>query len=345
MDKRQLYEYLCSLPNVVPKDDWWCCTQCVLCGDSKKNPYKKRLYIHCDPMVPEEPVWYKCFNCNACSILTKDMLDAIADGAPMEVLQALRKSNKTALDDDGSKKVNRFYNRGEIKLIFPPLKESHLHKYRYLCKERLGIAIPPEDFQNLKIVWSLKDFIQENHLTLQDTGNPDITPALLERDYIGFASVNNEYINFRDTTGKNKYRWYKYNVFGMEGNLHSFYAISNQVNLFSRDEIHIIVAEGTLDTLGILYHIYGGNQGNNVFLSTCNGSFETTIHYYIRKGLLGSNIWIDCYIDNDTKYNFKRLQKKLSSYVNHRHIRIFHNRLRKDFGYPANEIDVEELTL
>ena len=77
MDKIGLYKYLCSLPNVVQKDDWWCCTRCVLCGDSKKNPYKKRLYINCDPTKPDDPVWYKCFNCNACSILTKDMLNAI----------------------------------------------------------------------------------------------------------------------------------------------------------------------------------------------------------------------------------------------------------------------------
>lgn len=345
MDKIGLYKYLCSLPNVVQKDDWWCCTRCVLCGDSKKNPYKKRLYINCDPTKPDDPVWYKCFNCNACSILTKDMLNAIADGASMDALQGLRRANKSAFENSGSTKVNQYYNRKEIKMIFPSLrnKDYLLRKYQYLCRDRLGRMIPPEDFSMLKLVWSLKDFIGENHLKLQ---NSDVDPAILERDYLGFASVKNEYIVFRDITNRNKYRWYKYNIFNMHGNTSSYYAIQNGIDVMSREPIHIVIAEGTIDTLGILYHLYDGVQGNNIFLSTCNGAFEEPIRYYLGKGLVGSNIHIDCYIDNDTKYDFRKLRERLSPYVmGKKNIHIFHNTKQKDFGYPKEEIEREELML
>ena len=345
MDKIGLYNYLCSLPNVVKKDDWWCCTRCVLCGDSKKNPYKKRLYINCDPTKPDAPVWYKCFNCNSCSVLTKEMLDMIADGATMDAVQGLRQANKAAFNSEGSAKVNRYYNQKEIDVVFPGLRnrEYLIDKYRYLCKGRLGIIIPPEDFQKLKIVWSLKDFIEENHLTLQES---DVDTRILERDYVGFASVKNEYIIFRDITGRNKYRWFKYNTFGMHGNISSYYAIKNGINLFSQNDIHIIVAEGTIDVLGILYHIYDGEQGNNVFLATRNGSFEEPIRYYLSKGLIGSNIHIDCYIDNDTRYNFKAMRDRLAPFVmSKKNIHIFHNVKRKDFGYSKDQIQREELLL
>lgn len=345
MDKRELYNYLCSLENVVQKDDWWCATQCVLCGDSKKNPYKKRLYINCDPTKPDEPVWYKCFNCNACSILNTTMLEAITNGAKYEYVQSLRQINNRAMSDDGATKVNRYHNRKEIPLKFPPLttKPYLINKYKYMSKERLGIVIPPEDFEKLKIVWSLKDFLGENHIPLHAS---DVDPAVLEQDYVGITSARNEYIIFRDITNKHKYRWYKYNIFGMYGNLSSFYTIRNAINVMSRDEIHIIAAEGFFDTIGILYHIYDGVVGNNVFLSTCNGAFEEPIKYYFSKGIIGENVIVDCYIDNDTRYDFSKLKRRLAPYViSKSNVKIYHNTLKKDFGYPKEFIECEELLL
>ena len=345
MDKVGLYNYLCTLPNVSPKDDWWCATRCILCGDSKKNPYKKRMYINCDPTKPEDPVWFHCFNCNSSGILKQSMLEEIAEGASFDVIQSLRRINKAAFSDDGSKKINRFQNHKDSKVVFPQLQsvDYQITKYKYMCKERLGVMIPAEDFAMIKVVWSLKNFLGENHIELHDC---EISPAILERDYIGFTSVRNEYILFRDVTNSNQYRWYKYNLFDMKGNLDSYYAVKNSVNPLSRDELHIIVAEGVFDTLGILYNLYDGVQGNNIFLSTANGAFINTIKYYLEKGIVGSNVIVDCYIDNDTRYDFKKLIKEVTPYVMKRsNVHIYHNTLQKDFGYPKSLIEREELFL
>lgn len=348
MDKASFYRYLTSLPNVDAKDDWWCCTRCVLCGDSKKSMLKKRLYINVDPTKPDDPVWFKCFNCNACSVLTQQMLaDIVGEAkADMEASMSLRKINYHAMKDrDGSRTVNRFQNDKVIPVEFPPLRnvDYQLNKYRYLCKERLGVMIKPEDFGFLKIVWSLKDFLELNHIELNR--KCQIPPALLERDYIGFVSVKNEYILFRDVTGQNKFRWYKYNIFGMQGNLSSYYAVKNGIDRVSMGDIHIIAAEGTMDTLGILYHFYHGDRGNNIFLSVANGAFREPIMNYIMKGLVGSNIYVDMYLDNDTKYNFKELKKDLSLFVKPHHIKAFHNTKQKDFGYPMEDIEIEEILI
>lgn len=340
-NKADFYKFLCSLPNVTQKDDWWCCTQCVLCGDSKKDPNKKRLYINCDPTKPDDPVWYKCFNCNACSVLTKAMLNDICSGVKYDQAQTLRQINNAAMSNDGTVKVNKYQNKKTIPVTFPNLstKPYLLAKYRYLCDTRLGYRIPIEDFQQLKIVWSLKDFISVNHIELQDSA---VSPAILERDYIGFTSVRNEYILFRDTTNSNKYRWFKYNLFGMHGNLNSYYAIHNTINVLK--PVNIIVAEGILDTQSILYNLYGGIPGNNIFLSTCNGAFEEPIRFYFSKGVVGGDVEVHCYIDNDTKYNFRKMRDRLTPFVmSKKNIKLFHNTKRKDFGYPKSDIEVEEI--
>ena len=66
---------------------------------------------------------------------------------------------------------------------------------------------------------------------------------------------------------------------------------------------------------------------------------------YIMKGLVGSNIYVDMYLDNDTKYNFKELKKELSLFVKPNHIKAFHNTKQKDFGYPMEDIDIEEILI
>lgn len=348
MDKASFYRFLTSLPNVDAKDDWWCCTRCVLCGDSKKSMLKKRLYINCDPTKPDDPVWFKCFNCNACSVLTQAMLDDIVGEArsDSDASQSLRKINYHAIHNrDGSTTVNRFKNDKVIPVEFPPIRnvDYQLNKYRYLCKKRLGVAISPDDFEFLKIVWSLKDFLEVNHIELNRSCK--IPPNILERDYIGFVSVKNEYILFRDITDSSKIRWYKYNIFGMQGNLSSYYAVKNGIDRLSMGEIRIIAAEGTMDTLGILYHFYNGVRGNNIFLSVANGAFREPIMNYVMKGLVGSNIYVDMYLDNDTKYDFSRLKKELSLYVKSSNIRAFHNIKQKDFGYPKDQIEIEEILI
>ena len=51
-------------------------------------------------------------------------------------------------------------------------------------------------------------------------------------------------------------------------------------------------------------------------------------------------------IDNDTKYDFRKLRERLSPYVmGKKNIHIFHNTKQKDFGYPKEEIEREELML
>lgn len=346
-DKMTLYRYLKNLPGVEEATDWWLHTRCVLCGDSKRTSSKKRLYLCCNPNTPNEGVGYICFNCNATGVLTRDMLDEIANGADPECTQTLRRINKRAALNSGSTKTNKYVAKRDIpQVIYPPLKavDYQVRKYQYLV-DRIRVKIPPEDFPKLKIVWSLKDFLAENHIPFNTSCK--IPAPLLERDFVGFGSIDNSYLAMRsiDPTVLKQYRFYKYKVFEHSDGVDSQYTIRNHIDPVSPEPIHILVAEGMIDILSILYNLHQGDQGNNVFTSCNNGAFENAIKTYLNKGLVGDNIVVDCYIDNDSIYDYKRLLSHISYYIGgKKNFHIYHNTKSKDFGVPKEEIEVEELT-
>lgn len=312
-------------------------TQCRLCGDSKKDPNKKRFYILCDP-IDSEPVKYICFNCGAYGMLTADILAEII-GPDAEEIPLLKRINKTSLHDSETARVNKYRNDRVIPVIIsPPRKtDSTVQKIRYL-NSRIGYNIPVEDYNQLKLVFSIAEFLQVNKISVIEKFK-NLIP-LYDRDYIGWLSVKNEYLLLRDITGKNKYRYVKYNIFGMEDNAHSFYTISNGVNTISQENIDIVVAEGPFDILSVVYNLYGGIKKDCVFMSTNHGQFYHPLLYYFNKGLVGSNIYLDIYRDSDSIVDYGVLQNQIKIYT--KNYRVFRNRIGKDFGVPKNEFEIEE---
>lgn len=312
-------------------------TQCRLCGDSKKDANKKRFYILCDP-IDNEPVKYICFNCGAYGMLTADMLADIV-GPDAEEITLLKRINKTALHDSGNTRVNRYRNDRVIPVVIPPPRktDSTIRKIRYM-NNRIGHSIPIEDYQQLKLVFSMAEFLQVNKISVPEKYKGLI--PLYDRDYIGWLSVKNEYLVMRDITGKNKFRYVKYNLFGMEDNAHSFYTVGNGVNTISQENIDIVVAEGPFDILSVIYNLYGEIKRDCVFMSTNHGQFYHPLLYYFNKGLVGSNVYVDIYRDSDSIVDYGMLKGQLKIYT--KNYRVFRNRLGKDFGVPKDKFELEE---
>ena len=340
MTKQEIYNILKSTPGVVATSNIQLQTKCFICGDSKKNPYKKRLGIKVDINDPREPIMYNCFNCGAYGVFTPDMLEQLGV-ENKDLKDSLRKLNKDALSDDGTK-INRYKNKSEIQVQFPPLlnNEKTLSKIKYLYN-RIGYKIPLEDFEKLKIVFNLKDFLAVNNI---EPLNQYVD--MLDKDYIGFLSLNNEYVILRDITEKHKMRWVKYNLFDIKDNSNSFYAMRTAVDMLGTDEIHLIIAEGIFDVLSIRYNLFENNVQNKIIMASCNGSFYNPINHFIRKGLVGDNIHIDCYQDNDTKLNFSRMRKAFKPYIlSDSNFKVYYNMMGKDFGVPKSKIIIDEVHL
>lgn len=337
-DKTELLEILRRDRNCVPVGDIRVKTRCVLCGDSKKDPNKKRLYILCDPNNPSEPVLYNCFNCGESGVVTNDILGMIIGELDDYEVSLLKRINKNASKDSGASRVNRYKNNKEIVVTIPvPRKlQSTISKIKYM-NQRIGVRVPLEDYQRLKLIFSIKEFLEVNKIPVMKKYLPFID--IYERDYIGWLSVNNEYIILRDITGHNKFRYIKFNLFGMETNAHSFYTIGNRVNTISQKPIKIIAAEGPFDIMSIVYNIYGGIIPDCVFISTNHGAFYHPLLYYINKGLVGSNVFIEIYRDSDSVINYETLRNQLKIYT--KNYSVFSNGIGKDFGVPRDMFRIE----
>lgn len=314
-------------------------TRCILCGDSKKDMNKKRLYILCDP-YDNDVVTYICFNCGEYGMLTVDMLNEIT-GDDTDLSNLLRRINRLATFDSKNTKVNKYKNNRVIPVTIPTPKKipSTLNKIKYL-NNRIGYPIPVEDYQKLKLIFDMREFLEINHISVPK--KYEFLIPQFTSDYIGFLSVKNEYVILRDITGKHKekYRYVKYNLFGIQSNAHAFYTITNSVNTISQKPIHIIMAEGPIDILSIVYNMYNGIKPDNVFISTNNGTFYHPAMYYINKGLVGSNIFIDIYRDSDSIMNYRLLKKQVQIFT--KNFRVYRNAIGKDFGVPKDKYELEE---
>ena len=338
-DKSEFLGILQRCRNCVPVGDIRVKTKCILCGDSKKDPNKKRLYLKCDPLDISEPIMYICFNCGETGLLTADMADQILGGINDDELALLKRINRTAMNDSGQVRVNKYKNNKEINVIIPPPRKTQntIRKIRYM-NDRIGTAILIEDYPKLKLVFSIMEFLSVNNIGVPSKYKDFM--SIYERDYIGWLSVKNEYIILRDITGKNKFRYVKFNIFGMESNAHSFYTIKNGINTISRDEIHLVVAEGPFDILSLVYNVYGGIKPDTLFMSTNHGAFYNPLLYYINKGLVGSNIFLDIYRDSDSIMDYELLRNQMKIYT--KNFSVFRNSLGKDFGVPKNEFSIEK---
>lgn len=336
-EKEQLFRLLASLPNVKVKSDIQLLTRCVICGDSKKDPNKMRMYIKIDTNNPAEGVLYHCHNCGAHGYLTSKLLEKIRSGYGENCSQILRDINRKASDANGTTRINRYRRLRKLPVTYHgiPTDENTLKKVKYVFS-RVGKPINVINDQSLKIVWNLSEFLKENNFPVNTK-----MLWLFDRDYVGFLSVNNDYVLLRDVTGQSKYRWTKYNILDKHRDIVSYYAMATRLDIMSREQITIVVAEGVFDLLGIRYNVYDGKTENMIYLACTNGTFEDAILFYVNKGLVGDNIRVEIYIDNDSMYDFKPLKRKLGLFG----ITVigYYNALRKDFGYPKDEIDRQEL--
>ena len=342
MTRQEIYDRLASEPDVVVQNEDQLRVKCFLCGDSKKNPNKKRLGIKFNIHDPDKPIQYNCFNCFEHGAFTVEMLHQM-DIYDNEIESSIRRINKQCHSDDG-KHINKYNNTKEIPISFPSLTNDSktLSKIKYLYS-RIGYKIPITDFENLKIIFNLNDFLRHNNIPVSSVNYKK--RVMLDNDYVGWLSVNNEYAIMRDITNSHYLRYVKYNLYNVENNSCGFYAMRNQLDIMTDEDIHIIITEGPLDILGVRYNVLDNNIHNCICIASCNGSFIGAIKYYIKKGLVGDNIIIDCYQDNDTRLNFKSIRSELLPFISPDNFNVYYNTKNKDFGVPKKLIERDKLII
>ena len=128
--------------------------RCPFCGDTQKNLNEGHLYIKCD-LDNDYDIAYNCFKCNESSPrMTEELLNLL--GCDEELLKgftdkkyAMKKYKKQV-----SKMMYFDYHLPEIEL---GLKTKYIDS-------RLNIHFRKEDYQSMKVITSLYDFLATNRI-------------------------------------------------------------------------------------------------------------------------------------------------------------------------------------
>lgn len=312
--------------------------RCPLCGDSRKDPSKTRFYLKIN-LNDESPIVYNCFNCDSSGILTADVLRSmeIMDRDINARLSKFNKASKKSL----YKRLGIKNEKLNVKIpnVTYTLENSAKKKY---IESRLGIELTFIELIRLKCIFSLRDFLLANNVE-RLTVNPERAKRL-NSDYVGFLTMQNEYINFRDTTGRNKLRYDKYAILEKMVDAVKMYTIPSKVDVLTTDEITINIAEGMFDVLGIFYNINNKNTKNQIYTAVCGSGYMNVIKHFIRLGFIGKNITIKIFSDSDKDtYFYRKTIEYAKQFVGR--VYLIYNTLEKDYGVPKDQIYLKVLKM
>lgn len=307
--------------------------RCLICGDSKKDPHKKRLYFRINT-TDESPILYCCHNCGSSGILTSDVLRTL-NIRDISLAGKLTKFNKESIGRIKAK-YGLKDKKLDVKVPVARYTTQYLNKKKYI-EDRLGVDMTFDELVALKCIFSLHDFANVNKI---DRLTVDRNRAIrLERDYVGFLTMNNEYINFRDTTNSNKLRYDKYTIIPELIDTVKMCAIPTSVEVLTTESITINIAEGVFDMLGIYYNVEDKKTKNTIYVAVCGSGYMNVVKHFIKLGFIGSNITINIYSDSDKDpYFHKKVIEYARQWVGK--VNLIYNNLASDCGVPKEKIQL-----
>jgi hypothetical protein len=333
--KIKIMNYLLSTPYANKVNDTQIRCRCIFCGDSISDERATHLYIKIDP-YNNEPILYNCFrgSCGMSGVLTPQVL------REFEIRDLDLSSSLTSYNNQSMKNLNTQINRNDrdLDLKIPAYKTVNkrlVDKKDYLCN-RLGVDLSFKELYDLRTVFSLYDFLNLNKIDTL-TMKKNITD-IIDKDYIGFLTVRNEFIIFRNIYNNKNMRYIKYPIFKTLENTKKFYTIPNQIDLLTNDKIIINIAEGVFDILGVYFNVYDKKINNTIYIAVTGTGYYTPLKYFLDKGVFG-NVELNIFSDRGIHENFyvKKL-KNIMPWLND--IDVFYNKLSKDFGVSKREIKI-----
>lgn len=311
--------------------------RCPFCGDTQKNFNEGHLYIKAE-LDNDYAIAYNCFKCGEHGYLNEDLIDRLGFDEGMR--ERLIKESKTSKRKHANTALitNFDYRLPDVDIL--PEKLSYIDK-------RLGINFEKEEYENMKVVTSIYDFLMINEIKTRPS---DYVLDTLQKYYVGFVTNGNSHILFRDISDSQKYSWIKYPITEESKMNRVFYTLrQDPLDIFTDEEITINISEGVFDCLGIAHHLkYLGSNTMNV--SVTSSQYVPFIMFLIQLGLVGKNITINIFSDNDELFNkdknkkyyptsFEYIENKVKKYRPlFKHINLYHNMKKKDYGVHKEDI-------
>jgi hypothetical protein len=306
-------------------------TKCPFCGDNNKLD-DGHLYIQTNELDDSKPMLYHCFKCNESGKVNTELLELL-DIFDDEINSDLSRMNKSKY-----KIVN--VKNNELKTYkwkMPIATKRDINKIQYIEK-RLGIKLNKYIYDDAKIVPNLKDFLRLNELTA--TCKDDMLD-IVSNNFVGFMTSRGTHIWFRNIKDSGEIRWYKYPIIHCTAGK-NYYSIKTEIDILSPDNININLCEGVFDALSIAYNLCYESDLNIAVGST---DYLPVINHIISLGLVGDNITLNIYSDNDNNattsiQNYRRLLYGFKPIF--KEINIYYNLLEKDCGVPREKIRLKK---
>lgn len=335
-------------------------TRCPYCGDSD-NIKKGHFYIKINPNDNYKIVCH-CFKCDEPNngIMTEETLRlfGIED---KELIEGIKELNKNA-DKVDTKNLSSEYqldvSNPNLYYDFKVPEVTLGYKTDYVSR-RLGINFTKDDFNKMKVITSLKEFLRLNNIKEVPYNLSMIDK--LDNYFIGFLSNNKTHIFFRDTRDKrslssfeqNFPSWLKYPITKKSKEAKAFYFMESSLDIFTNDTININVAEGVLDIVSICYNMTNYDS-NSIYIAVTGKYYDQLLLYLLDLGIVGSNVILNIYADNDAVYNKKAKNPTTPEYYReklnkikylYKEVNIYYNKIGKDFGVKRNEISLMKVKL
>lgn len=322
-------------------------TRCPYCGDSD-NPDHVHFYLKID-LTDNSGIVGHCFKCDQGGTLDKEMMELL--NIDPSLINEVESFNKSSTKADRKNFVGE-----ETQLFFDYTipTDYDRNKISYIEK-RIGVTLTDDDLSNMKVVTSLYDFMSINNLKMK---YDERVLNTIDKYYVGFLSSGNSYILCRNVTGREFIykdsklsNWIKLPLSKDATSCKCFYSISSPVDILSNDPITVNVTEGIMDILSI-YHNLGYNGSNTMNIAVTGKYYEKILIYLLSLGIVGSNVTLNIFADNDDEFNKKAKNPTTPDYLKktlgrifhlYGHVNLYYNTYRKDFGYPNSEIMIKKI--
>lgn len=314
-------------------------TRCPYCGDSTKNPNTGHFYIRCD-VNDNVAILYNCFRCPAHGRIGRDELEKLGI-SNIDLRASVGGMNEKMILPSTAQII------GDKFRTFPfELSQNRIHREKLsYIEKRLDLHVDEDMEKDIKVITSLKEFMDTNQINWLGC-LPNIA-TFYEECCIGFLSYGGSHILFRDITGRSKIGWHKYPITSQSYENYVCYSISSELDLFTEDKISINLSEGVMDAIGIAYNC-NQKKKNHIIMGNGGKHYQTLINHLIGLGLVGYNVDLNIYADNDMVFGnkknnfdttipyFKKVFKNYTYLFNS--VNIIYNEKSKDCGVPKSEI-------
>ena len=316
-------------------------TRCPYCGDSLKAN-TGHLYIRIS-LKDNYPIVYNCFKCGVSGILREEQLSKLGIENP-NIKNNIIALNKSA-DKVSSKSISNDQKTMFFDFKYPDPVRGEMTQY---VEDRLGIQLSDQDLKDIKIITSLREFLEINDIKTSMI-HPSIVKNLMDH-YVGFLTFGNSHILFRDITGSEEISWIKYPIIKESSQNRVIYTIASQIDIFTKGTITVNIAEGVMDVVSSKYNLkYDGE--NHLHIAVSGKYYERVLMFLIDMGIVGKNVRVNIFADNDHAFNKKAKNPTTIQYFKKAlnkyrwvfgKIYIYYNQLNKDIGVPKDKISLIE---